>query len=306
MTTTLDAPPQRPTGIGGMAIGSLAAVWIIWGSTYLAIKIGLETLSPFVMQCARFIVASSVLAVVAVRSGSPRPTRVQVRNAAMIGLFLLIGGLGMVTLAEKRGVGTGLVATLIAVQPMLTALWAGIWGTWPGRREWIGMLVGVAGVGVLVSDGGLQATGAGLALMCVACCSWSFGSALSRRVDLPVGAWVSAVEMGAAAVAFALLALVRGEHVGVPSLRSGLALGYLMLFGSVIAFSAFTWLLGHVKTSLALTYAFVNPVIAVALGALVEDERLSVHLVIALPIILVGVALVTRAGRTPTPAALSD
>ena len=288
---------ERVARPGALVALSITAVWIIWGSTYLGIKIGLETMPPFFMQGCRFVCASSILFAIARRRGAVMPTRRQVRNAAGVGLLLLIGGLGMVTLAEDRGVDTGLIATLIAIQPMLMALWGGLWGSWPGRREWIGMGVGLVGVAVLMSDAGLAGTWSGIGLVLVACLSWSFGSALSRRVDMPVGAMASVCEMAAAAVAFMVLAVVRQEHVVVPSLRSALAVVYLITFGSVIAFSAFTYLIATVRPSLAMSYAYVNPLIAVVLGTLFADEVLSVNLVVALPIILVGVALVTTATR---------
>ena len=114
---------------------ALAALWIIWGSTYLAIKIGLETLPPFFMQGCRFVVASSMILGWLARRGCPWPTRRQTANAALVGVLLLIGGLGMVTLAEDRGVDTGLVATIIAIQPMLMSLWGGLWRSWPRPLE---------------------------------------------------------------------------------------------------------------------------------------------------------------------------
>ncbi len=275
----------------------MAAVWIIWGSTYLGIKIGLETMSPFFMQGCRFVCASSILFAIAHRRGGTMPTPRQVANAALVGLLLLIGGLGMVTLAEDRGVYTGLIATLIAIQPMLMALWGGLWGSWPGHREWTGMGVGLIGVAVLMAGSGLASSWTGIGLVLIACVSWSFGSALSRRIDMPTGAMASVCEMGAAAIVFMALSLLRQEDVGVPSLRSALAVVYLIVFGSVIGFSAFTYLIGNVRPALAMSYAYVNPLIAVVLGTLFADEVLSVNLVIALPIILIGVALVTTATR---------
>jgi len=273
---------------------AVAAVWVIWGSTYLAIKIGLETIEPFFMQGARFVLASSILFAIVRRHGAALPTRRQVVNGAVVGVLLLIGGLGMVTLAEDRGVSTGLVATLIAIQPMLMSLWGGLWGTWPRRTEWIGMVVGLLGVAVLMSDSGLDGSWTGIGLVLIACLSWSFGSALSRRIDMPAGAMASAVEMAAAAVAYLLLGIVSGSEVRMPSLRSGLALGYLVVFGSIVAFSAFTFLVANVRPTLAMSYAFVNPVIAVLLGTLFADEALTVNLLVALPLILVGVAIATN------------
>jgi drug/metabolite transporter (DMT)-like permease len=278
-------------------IAALATVYVIWGSTYLAIKIGLETMPPFFMQGTRFVIASvAVLGFLRWR-GVPWPSPVQIRNASIVGLLLLIGGLGLVTLAEKRGVDTGLVATIIAVQPMLMSLWGGIWKTWPRRVEWLGMVVGLVGVVVLMSDKGLSGSWSGVSLVFIACVNWSFGSALSRRIAMPDGPMTTGIEMAAAAIGYMILSFARSEDIGVPSLKSALGVAYLIVFGSIVAFSAFTYLIGNVRGPLAMSYAYVNPAIAVLLGVLFSNESLSANMAVALPIILVGVAIVTNAGR---------
>lgn len=291
---------------GRLTVLSLAAVWVIWGSTYLAIKIGLETMPPFFMQGCRFVVASLVMLLILRSRGVAWPSRRQTRNASLIGIMLLIGGLGMVTLAEDRGVDSGLVATIIAIQPMMMALWGGLWRSWPNRMQWVGMFIGLAGVAVLVSDEGLSGSWGGVSLVFVACVSWSFGSALSRRIDMPDGPMTTTIEMGAAAAAFMFLSLVSRETVDAPSLRSGLAVGYLVVFGSIVAFSAFTYLIGNVSGPLAMSYAYVNPAIAVLLGVVFSDESVSTNMAVALPVILVGVAIVTNASRPPDATAQSD
>ena len=211
---------------------------------------------------------------------------------------MLVGGLGMVTVAEDRGVDTGLVATIIAIQPMLMSLWGGLWRTWPRRIEWLGMLVGLGGVVILMSDDGLSGSWNGISLVFVACVNWSFGSALSRRLDMPEGFMATGIEMAAAAVVYLAISTVVAEDVGVPSTRSALALGYLVVFGSIVAFTAFTYLIANVSGSLAMSYAYVNPAIAVFLGVLFSNEVLSANMLVALPIILLGVAVVTNASRS--------
>ncbi|MFZ9565723.1 MAG: drug/metabolite exporter YedA [Ilumatobacteraceae bacterium] len=284
---------------GRLTVLALAAVWVIWGSTYLAIKIGLETLPPFAMQGMRFVAASVFMLMFLRFRGHEWPSKRQVRNACGIGLLLLIGGLGMVTLAEDRGVDSGLVATIIAIQPMMMALWGGLWRTWPNRMQWVGMSIGLLGVLVLVSDDGLSGSWSGVSLVFVACVSWSFGSALSRRIDMPDGPMTTALEMASAACGFIVLSLVTGESIDAPSLRSGLAVGYLVVFGSIVAFSAFTYLIGNVSGPLAMSYAYINPAIAVLLGVVFSDETVSANMAVALPVILVGVAIVTNASRPP-------
>lgn len=291
---------------GRFTLLSLAAVWVIWGSTYLAIKIGLETLPPFFMQGCRFVVAAAVMAIFLRTRGHAWPTRRQMRNASMIGVMLLIGGLGMVTLAEDRGVDSGLVATIIAIQPMMMAMWGGLWRSWPNRMQWVGMFIGMGGVAILVADDGLSGSWSGVSLVFVACVSWSFGSALSRRIDMPDGPMTTTFEMAAAAVAFMVLSFVSGEGIEAPSLRSGLAVAYLVVFGSIVAFSAFTYLISNVSGPLAMSYAYVNPAIAVLLGVVFSDESVSANMAMALPVILVGVAIVTNASRPSTETIRED
>lgn len=287
-------PPVREKSV----VAALAIVYVIWGSTYLAIKIGLETMPPFFMQGTRFVIGSTAVLGYLRWRGVPWPTSVQIRNAAVVGLLLLIGGLGLVTLAEDRGVDTGLVATIIAIQPMLMSLWGGIWKTWPRRIEWLGMVIGLVGVAVLMSDKGLSGSWSGVSLVFIACINWSFGSALSRRISMPDGPMTTGIEMAAAAVGYMLLSVIRSEDIGVPSLKSALGVAYLIVFGSIVAFSAFTYLIANVRGPLAMSYAYVNPAIAVLLGIVFSNESLSINMAVALPVILVGVAIVTNASRS--------
>ena len=188
-----------------------------------------------------------------------------------------------------------MAATIIAIQPMLASVWGGFFGRWPHRIEWIGMTVGLAGVAVLSASGSLDGTRSGVALVLVACVSWSLGSMISRQIEMPAGAMASVVEMAAAACGFVALALIKGEQLARPSLRSGIAVLYLALLGSVIGFTCFVYLIANVRPSLAMSYAYVNPVIAVILGAVLYDEVVSANLLLALPLVVVGVAIVTRA-----------
>jgi drug/metabolite transporter (DMT)-like permease len=283
-----------------MVLLALGGVWVIWGSTYLAIRYGLETIDPFVMQATRFVIASVLLGAFARWRGAAWPTWRQTRNASVIGIMLLIGGVGMVTIAEDRGLSSGVAATIIAIQPMLASVWGGFFGRWPRGAEWVGMTIGLLGVVVLSTSGSLEGTRSGFALVIVACVSWSLGSMISRQLDMPPGAMASVVEMAAAACGFIALALIRGEDIARPSWRSGIAVLYLALLGSVIAFTCFVYLIANVRPSLAMSYAYVNPVIAVVLGALLYDEIVSANLLVALPLVVLGVAIVTRAQASAT------
>src|SRR5687768_11284628 len=165
---------KRDLGVPVMC--ALAAVWLIWGSTYLAIKVGLETIPPFAMQGFRFAIAGGLLYAFLRLRGTPAPTARQWRSATGVGALLLIGGIGLVSVAEDWGIGTGLVATLIAIQPMMMSLFGGWLGAWPRRREWLGMGVGLVGVLILMADSGLSGSLAGVGLVMAASVSWSFGS----------------------------------------------------------------------------------------------------------------------------------
>ena len=289
--------PETPSrnGVSGTTVVATAAVWLIWGSTYLGIEVAIESIPPYTMQGIRFVVASVAVLLWVRRRPVPRPSGAQIRNAAGIGVLLLVGGLGSVTLAEDWGVDTGLVATIIAIQPLLMSLWGGVWGEWPRSREWIGMAIGLAGVVVLVSDDGLSGSVGGVVLVFAASVSWSFGSALSRRVSMPTGAYTTGIEMAAAAVVFLAAGALRGERVESVSGRSVVAVVYLTVFGSIIAFSAFTHLIANVRPALAMSYAYVNPLIAVVLGVAFADESASTNMLIALPVIMSGVAVVISA-----------
>jgi drug/metabolite transporter (DMT)-like permease len=295
VTALATDPTTARTSPGVLVVFALGGVWVIWGSTYLAIRYGLETFDPFVLQATRFVIASILLGVFARWRGLPWPTWRQARNAALIGLMLLIGGVGLVTLAEDRGLASGVAATIIAVQPMLASVWGGFFGRWPHRIEWVGMSIGLLGVVVLGLSGSLDGTRLGFALVLIACVNWSVGSMISRQIEMPPGAMASVIEMAAAACGFVLLALMTGEELTAPTWRSGIAALYLAVLGSVVAFTCYVYLLANVRPSLALSYAYVNPIIAVVLGALLYDEIVSANLLLALPLVVIGVAIVTRA-----------
>jgi drug/metabolite transporter (DMT)-like permease len=300
VTALAPAPAPAATKPSVLVLLALGGVWVIWGSTYLAIRYGLETFDPFVLQATRFVLAAILLGAFARWRGAMWPTWRQARNAALIGLMLLIGGVGLVTVAEDRGLSSGVAATIIAVQPMLASVWGGFFGRWPHRVEWIGMTIGLMGVVVLGLSGSLDGTRLGFGLVLIACVNWSVGSMISRQIEMPAGAMATVVEMAAAACGFVVLSIVTGEELAAPTWRSGIAVLYLAILGSVIAFSCYVYLLANVRPSLALSYAYVNPIIAVVLGAIFYDEVVSANLLIALPLVVLGVAIVTRAQSSAT------
>jgi len=162
-----------------------AAVWIIWGSTYLALRFALEGFPPFLLNGIRFVFAGGVMYLFLRIRGTPAPTRAQWWNMARVGTLLLVGGVGLVTIAEDLGVGSGVAATAIAAMPLWIALISGLYGSWPNRMEWLGLVVGFAGVITLAQEGDFRTTTLGMALVIISPIFWSFGSMWSRRLDMP-------------------------------------------------------------------------------------------------------------------------
>ncbi len=279
---------------------ALAAVYFIWGSTYLAIRFGIESFPPLLLNGVRFTIAGLILYSVLRWRGMAGPTRVQWWNAARVAALLLVGGVGLVSIAQEVGVGSALVAAAVAIIPVWAALTSGLFGSWPRRLEWLGLAVGFVGVVVLVQEGDLQASPVGMILVIVAPILWSFGSVWGTRLDMPRPAMATAAELLSGGVILLVLGLVRGERVeAVPSVGSVAALVYLIVFGSIIAYSSYIFLLGNTRPAMATSYAYVNPAVAVLLGVTLGGEILSGPVFLALPLILAGVAIVTLAQRRP-------
>ena len=280
---------------------ALAAVYFIWGSTYLAIRFGIESFPPLLLNGVRFTIAGLILYSVLRWRGMAGPTRVQWWNAARVAALLLVGGVGLVSIAQEVGVGSALVAAAVAIIPVWAALTSGLFGSWPRRLEWLGLAVGFVGVVVLVQEGDLQASPVGMILVIVAPILWSFGSVWGTRLDMPRPAMATAAELLSGGVILLVLGLVRGERVeAVPSVGSVAALVYLIVFGSIIAYSSYIFLLGNTRPAMATSYAYVNPAVAVLLGVTLGGEIVSGPVFLALPLILAGVAIVTLAQRRPT------
>lgn len=281
-----------------MTLLAIVAVYFVWGSTYLGIRFGLEGFPPLAMNAIRFVVAGGLMYVWLRRRGIPVPTRKQWRNAAALAGVLLVGGVGSVTIAEDLGVGSGLVATAIAVMPLWAALWAGLFGQWPVRLEWLGLALGFGGVFLLAQEGDFQSTAAGTFLVIVAPILWAFGSVWSGRLDLPGPSMAIAAEMLAEGAMFTVLSPLFGESFdGAPSTKAWFALIYLMVMGSLIAYSAYMFLLRTVRPTLATSYAYANPIVAVVLGITLGEETITGPAWIALPVILIGLAVVGYAQR---------
>ncbi len=276
---------------------SLLVLYLIWGSTYLAIRISLQSIPPFITGGARFITAGIILYVFLRLRGSPAPTRKQWLSAALIGPLMLVGSNGMVSFAEQW-VATGITAVAMAAVPLWTALLAGLLGRWPTRFEWLGLALGFTGVILLNLENGLWAAPQGAIALLIAPLCWAIGSALSARVTLASGFMASASQMILGGTAQLLVAALMGERMTrIPAAGSLLALLYLILFGSVLAFTAYGYLLRHVRPALATSYAYVNPVVALMLGIWLASEKITIIAVLAMFIILTGVGLVSLRKR---------
>ena len=292
---------------------AFAAVYLIWGSTYLAIRYAIETLPPFLMAATRFLSAGAILFTWAALSGdSIRATLSQWPKALVLGALLLLCGNGGVTWAEKF-IASGFAALLIATEPLLVVLlnWA-ITRRRPNAKVLIGVLIGLAGVGLLVSDG-LRQTDSGTSMSLVATgvvilssLAWASGSVYSNRSPIDAStSMASGMQMLAGGSLLLLLALVAGDfqrlNLANASWVSLLAFGYLAVFGSLVAFTAYSWLLHNVTPARAATYAYVNPVVAVLLGWLIASEPLTLRMIIAAAVIVGSVALITTFGREHAP-----
>jgi drug/metabolite transporter (DMT)-like permease len=273
----------------------LGATWLVWGSTYLAIKFALLSFPPFFQMGTRFLFAGIVLQAWMRWRGAPWPNRREWRNALIIGTLMLGGGMGGTALAEVS-VGSGLVVAFIAVVPLMIAALNRLWGVVPGRLELAGIVVGLAGVLMLTQGAGFQASPAGLAAIAVACVTWSVGSVLSQR-SLPLAAGASgfASEMICGGAVLLLLSAIAGEQPSwPPQPAAALAWLYLVVFGSLIAFNAYMLLLARAPAALASSYTFVNPVIAMLLGVAVLGETVSHFEWLAACVVLCGVMLMLR------------
>lgn len=282
----------------------LLALYVVWGSTYLGIRYALESYPPFLLAGVRFLGAGSAMyAFLRIRGVRP-PTRRQWRNAAVTGVLLLLGGNGLVCYAEQS-VSSGIAAVAVASMPLFAAVFSGMYGQWPNRRETVGLLIGFAGVVVLNLGSGLSGSRLGALALIVAAMSWAFGSAWSKRQDMPAGPMNTAAQMLCASVALLLVGFGTGEQLPAhPTLRATAAVVYLALFGSIVAFSAYLYVLKHARPALATSYAYVNPPVAVLFGVLLAGEHVGPFDLAGMAIILAGVAVITLAkqkGNTGKP-----
>ncbi len=285
---------------------ALVALYVVWGSTYLAIRFSVETIPPFLHAALRFLVSGTILYIWRRAAGDPAPTLSNWKSTAIVGAALLLGGNGLVGWAEQR-VPSGIAALMISTSPfwlvLFEALRAG--GAKPTWQAILGLIAGFGGVFILIGPAEFSGTKAGydtfgIILLLLAPFFWSMGSIYAKGADMPKSTLLSTgMEMLAGAVALFLVSAVRGElngfSFGLVSMRSWLGLAYLITFGSLIGFVSYGWLLHNAPISLMSTYAYVNPVVAVLLGNLLADEPLNGRILVAAAIIIGSVIFINSA-----------
>ncbi len=272
---------------------ALLALYIIWGSTYLGMRLAIASIPPFLMAGVRFLIAGVLLYAYLRLRGAANPSRAQWIGAAIAGILLAAIGNGGVTFAEQW-VASGLAAVAVGAVPLWTALFAGLMGRWPTRLEWLGLALGFVGLILLNLEHGMWASPIGAVSLILAPMGWALGSALSPRLTLPAGLMSSATQMLVAGSVLLVLALASGERMqSLPTASSLLAIAYLIAIGSIVAYSAYGYLLRRVRPALATSYAYVNPVVAVGLGVGLAGEHITLLGVLAMLVILTGVGIVS-------------
>jgi len=280
-------------------VAAFVAVYVFWGMTYLAMRVAVEDIPPYLMAGTRFVLAGAMLYAIARRRRDEAPTSLNWRAAFVVGGFLLLGGNASVAWAEQR-VSSGLAALLIGVMPiwMVSLNWLR-GGSRPRLNVIAGLLLGALGVGLLVlpQGGGDRVDLLGAVVLIVAAASWAWGSVISKSAGLPKSPFMAtSMEMIAGGTLCIVVAVLTGELEGFsPAQVSGQALLawlFLVIFGSLVAFTAFIWLLGVVSIAKVGTYAYVNPIVAVLLGWAILDEPVTLTTVFAAILILCGVAMV--------------
>ena len=292
-------------------LAAFASIYLVWGSTYLAIRYAVQTIPPFLMGGLRFVISGALLYAWARYRGGARPSRIHWRNAIIAGGFLLVGGNGAVVWAEQF-VPSGMTALLVSILPFWLVIIE--WVRPPRRRPaaavLIGLIVGFIGIVVLVGPGNIGGQGdvrpLGAVVLILGSLSWAIGSFFSRDADLPKsGLLTTGMEMLGGGALMLVVGMLTGElsHFEIAHVSAASAIGllYLVTFGSLLGFTSYIWLLDKVSPARLGTYAYVNPIVAVVLGWAIAGERLSLRTAVAAAIVICAVALITTARSTTRP-----
>ncbi|MDO9366743.1 MAG: drug/metabolite exporter YedA [Methylotenera sp.] len=278
-----------------LVIASLFCTYFIWGSTYLAIRFGIESFPPFLMAGIRFTIAGVILYIAMRFLGAPNPTKQQWLGAGAVGLLLPALGNGTVCYVQQT-VSSSVAALSIATAPIWMAIFSSIWGHKITAKEWLGIAVGLVGIVLLNLGGSLHGDFTSAFLLIFAAASWSFGSVWGKRLAMPQGLMASAAQMLVGGLVLLMMSAAQGEvWPQTISLKSWAALLFLVVLGSLVAYSAYQYLLKTVRPLVASSNTFVNPVVAFALGIWLANEHVTTVELIALGVILIGVYLVLSA-----------
>lgn len=274
---------------------SMLVLYVIWGSTFLGIHFALESWPPFLLEGTRQLFAGILLFGFLRLRGTALPTRRQWRNAAITGVLLLGVSNGMRSFAEKH-VGSGIAAVALASMPLFAALFGIGFGHRLERHEVLGLACGFTGVVMLNLGSSLSGSHIAALALLLGAAAWAFGSVWSKQQDLPAGPMNAAAQMLCGSASQFLMGFGSGEHLPAhPTLRASLAMAYLVVFGSLIGFSAFVYALKHARPALATSYAYVNPPVAVLLGVLLAGEHIGMLDIAGMAVILLGVAVIAMA-----------
>ncbi len=280
-----------------LVILALFCTYFIWGSTYLAIRFGIESFPPFLMAGMRFTIAGAILYIVMRYLGAANPTKQQWLGASAVGILLPALGNGTVCYVQQT-ISSSVAALSIATAPIWMAIFSSIWGHKITNKEWLGVAVGFVGITLLNIGGSLHGELSSAHLLIFAAASWSFGSVWGRRLEMPVGLMASATQMLIGGLVLLLMSALQGETWPQQiSQKSWGAMLFLIVLGSLVAYSAYQYLLKTVRPLVASSNTFVNPVVAFSVGIWFANEHVTTIEFIALAVILVGVFLVLSASN---------
>ncbi|MBU6960677.1 drug/metabolite exporter YedA [Pseudomonas sp. CVAP len=275
-------------------MGAFFALYVIWGSTYLVIRIGVQYWPPLMLGGIRFIVGGTLMYAFLRWRGVPAPTWPQWKAAGLIGILLLSFGNGAVSMAEHTGVASGVAALAVATVPLFTLLCGYFWGARNTRLEWAGIVLGLIGIAMLNLGSNLQSSPLGAVLLIGAAAAWAFGSVWSKHLPMPQGAMSSAAQMLVGGVVSLIGSALAGEQLqSLPPLEGWVAMMYLSVFGSIVAFNAYMYLLKNVRPAAATSYAYVNPAVAVLLGIVFAGESIGIEEALAMAVIISAVLLIS-------------
>ena len=280
-----------------LVILALFCTYFIWGSTYLAIRFGIESFPPFLMAGMRFTIAGAILYIVMRYLGAANPTKQQWLGASAVGILLPALGNGTVCYVQQT-ISSSVAALSIATAPIWMAIFSSIWGHKITNKEWLGVAVGFVGIALLNIGGSLHGELTSALLLIFAAASWSFGSVWGRRLEMPIGLMASATQMLIGGLVLLLMSALQSETWPQQiSQKSWGAMLFLIVLGSLVAYSAYQYLLKTVRPLVASSNTFVNPVVAFTVGIWFANEHVTTIEFIALAVILVGVFLVLSAGN---------